>query len=826
MSLTAETTPPAGRPPAAAACGHCGLPVPRGLTDFCCAGCRTAHDILVGAGLQGYYDLAAGDVRAVRASGRSYAELDDPAFFALHVERRPDGLCAVPLLLEGIHCAACVWLTERLPTTLPGVLEVRLDVGRSRADVVFDPARTPLSEIARMLDALGYPVHPFRGADREAIRRREDRALLIKIAVAGAAAGNIMLLGAALYAGMFTDMVAAETRWFRWLSMGLSIPSVAFAAQPFFRGAWGALRARAIHLDVPIALGILVGVGWGAANTIRDTGEVYFDSIAMLVFLLLVARLVQIRQQRRSASAAELLVALTPGVARRLDGEPGGVPTVREVPIAALRVGDRLEVRAGDTLPVDGVVVEGKSALDLGLLTGESRPEAVAPGDAVAAGTLNLGARLVLRATATGEDTRIGRIARAVEDQSRRRAPIVRFADKVASRFVVAAIAVAALTVAVWAPFDLQHGIENAMALLIVTCPCALGLATPMTFAFAIGRAARRGVLIKGGDALERLARPGLAFLDKTGTLTEGSTRLVAWRGEPAARPLALALERHSAHPLARALVAGLEAEGLALVPDADDVHETTGGGIEGTVGGRRVVVGSPRFVAARAAGAEAVTPHIDELAGRGVSPVVIAVDGVAVAVAGLTDPIRADARATIDRLRAAGWQLAVLSGDDPRVVDRVARELGLDPARCQGGVTPEGKLAAVEAAAARGPVVMVGDGVNDAAALAAATCGIAVHGGAEVATSVADVVITARGGNHGLAPVAEVIEGARHTLRVVHRNFAISLCYNLVGATLAVTGLIHPLIGALMMPVSSLSVVSSAAWSPAFRARDSRRTP
>ncbi len=813
MSLTAAA---AGAAPEAG-CQHCGLPVPRGLLDYCCRGCATAHQILTSAGLERYYQLAAGDVRAVRATGRSYAEVDDPAFHALHVVGRADGLAAVPLLLEGLHCAACVWLIERVPGVVDGVVEIRLDVGRARADVVFDPARVRLSSVARFLDSLGYPVHAFRGADRERIRRDEDRALMIKLAVAGAAAGNIMLLAAALYAGMLTDMGAGDARFFRWASMILAVPSVAFAAQPFFRGAWAALRVRAIHLDVPIALGIAVGVGWGTVNTLRGRGEVYFDSIAMLVFLLLVARLIQARQQRRAASAAELLVALTPGVARRLGPGPDDVA---EVPIAAIVVGDRIEVRAGDTIGVDGVIVAGSSALDLGLLTGESRPVDVEPGAGVAAGTLNLGARLVVRTTATGEDTRIGRIARTVEEQARRRAPIVRFADRVAARFVVLALVLAAATVALWAPIDLERGVEHAMALLIVTCPCALGLATPMTFAFAIGRAARRGVLIKGGDTLERLARPGLVYLDKTGTLTEGALRLVAWRGDPTARPLAAALERHSAHPLARALVDGLAEAGAAATADADAVRETVGGGLEGQVHGHAVLVGSPRFVAARLGALGPLVGEIDELAAAGITPVVIAVDGRAAAVAGLADALRPDARATVARIRAAGWDVAILSGDDPRVVDRVARELDLDPARCRGGVTPEGKLAAVQDALRAGPVVMVGDGVNDAAALAAASCGIAMHGGAEAATSVADAVITTRSAARGLRPLAEVIEGARATLRVVHRNLALSLGYNAIGATLAIAGVIHPLIAALMMPVSSLTVVSSAAWSRAFRDR------
>jgi Cu2+-exporting ATPase len=330
-----------------------------------------------------------------------------------------------------------------------------------------------------------------------------------------------------------------------------------------------------------------------------------------------------------------------------------------------------------------------------------------------------------------------------------------------------------------------------------------------MTFAFAIGRAARRGILIKGGDVLERLAHPGAILLDKTGTLTEGRMGVVAWHGDPEARALAGALEAESAHPLARALAAS----GAAVVTE---VRETLGGGIEGVVDGVRVVVGSPVFVD-KLAPLGALVGVIDELAASGATPVVVAVDGVAVAVAGLADPLRADAPATVARLRAAGWTPSIVSGDDPRVVRGVARTLELDEASAVGGVTPEGKLALVLAAVARGPVVMVGDGVNDAAALAAATCGIAVHGSAEASAEVADVVVTGRRGG-GIAAVAEVVEGARATLRVVHRNLAISLAYNLTGATLAVTGLIHPLVAALMMPISSLTIVSSAAWSRAFR--------
>ncbi|MBZ0234395.1 MAG: heavy metal translocating P-type ATPase metal-binding domain-containing protein, partial [Deltaproteobacteria bacterium] len=529
------------------ACLHCGLP--SAGKAFCCAGCEVVHAALAEHGLDAYYQVAervsAGERGPARTTAKSYAELDDPAFRQLHVQPRADGLAEVAFFLEDVRCAACVWLVERVPSLCDGVAEVRLDLGKSRADVVFDPARASLAETARMLDRLGHPVHPYRGVDRDRLRKQDDRALLLKIGVAGAAAGNVMLLAIALYAGMFGGMAAGQATFFRWTSMLVAVPALSFAAMPFFRGALGALATRRLHLDLPIALGIVVGLVWGTLNVVRGTGEIYFDSLAMLVFLLLVSRWVQSKQHRKAASAAELLHALTPRTARRIG--PDGVD---EVPLEAIVAGDRVEVRAGDTVPVDGAVCSGASAIDAGLLTGESRPVEVVAGDAVHAGTVNLVGPLVVTATAAGEATRIGQIARRIEDESRRRAAIQRFVDRVAGRFVAVVLAVAALTAIGWSlTAGPRVGLEHAMALLIVTCPCALALATPLAVSIALGRAARRGLLVKGGDALERLATPGLVFLDKTGTLTEGRIRLTDWIGDSDARALAAAVERGSAHP-------------------------------------------------------------------------------------------------------------------------------------------------------------------------------------------------------------------------------------------------------------------------------------
>ncbi|MBK8481939.1 MAG: heavy metal translocating P-type ATPase [Proteobacteria bacterium] len=813
---------------AAMACSHCGLPVPRGLRDpaateqFCCAGCRTVWALLRAEGLEAFYRLAAGSPRGpAQVSGRQFAELDDPAFSARYVRPLTQrGLLAAELYLEGVHCTACLWLVERLPRLEPGVIEARLELGRSVVRVVWDPARTALSRVARALDRLGYTPHPYRAAAAERLRRRDDRAMLVRIAVAGAVAGNVMLLAAALYAGLPAGMEPGYQALFRWASLLLTVPAVAWCAAPFFRSALGGLRARALHIDLPVALGLVVGFAWGAANTLRGRGPIYFDSLTVLIFLLLVGRWLHRRQYRRAADAAELLFALTPRSARLVEGE-----RLREVPIEAVLPGMVVELRAGEAVPVDGRIRVGTSSLDTALLSGEARPIAVAPGALVHAGTLNLDARLLIEVIAAGEQTRVAQLMRQVEAQARRRAPIVEAADRVAGYFVAAALVLALITLAYWWRVDARSAIDHALALLVVTCPCALGLATPLAVSAAIGRAARRGMLIKGGDALERLARPGLLLLDKTGTVTTGRMALVRWVGDEALRGPVAALEAQSAHVLARALAkadqplpaaaafastpVAVDAAPLAVAAasQVSDVRETRGAGIEGRVDGAVLVVGAARFVAGRCGAALPAwaSAAAQEAGQQGLTPVWVAREGRVVAVAALGDALRPEARAVVDAARRAGWRVELLSGDDARAVVAIGRALGLADTACHGAASPEEKLAHVQRERASGqPVVMVGDGVNDAAALVAATAGVAVQGGAEASLEAADAYL----GRPGLAALGELLAGARATLRVIRLNLALSLGYNAVAAALAMSGRISPLLAAVLMPLSSLTVV------------------
>ena len=796
---------PPSAPVTAVDCDHCGLRVPRGLIEtraarqFCCGGCRAAWDILHAHGLEQYYRMPERRAAAVSPRDRGFEEFDHPAFQSLYVRQRGDGLSETDLYLEGVHCASCVWLVERVPLLLPGMARAELDVPRSRVRVSWSPTDTTLSGIARMLESLGYRSHPFRGGRAQELRAGEDRAMLGRIGVAGALAGNTMTVALALYAGWFSGMEGAYEHYFRWLSLLLTAPALIFPGRVFFQSAWAALRTRTLHMDVPIALALGAGFVRGAINTARGSGPIYFDGVAMLVFLLLVGRFLQSRAQRAAADSAELLHAMSPAIARVLEAG-----RVREVPVEALLPGMTLEVRPGELLPADGVVVSGASRLDLSLLSGESRPQPASAGTQVYASTLNLSSTLRVRVEQAGEASRLGRILREVEAGALRRAPVVRTADRLSGAFVAVVLVLAAGTWWWWSSRDPVRAIDHAIALLIVTCPCALALATPLAVTVALGRAARSGILIKGGDALEALARGGRMVLDKTGTLTRGRTELVSWDGPDKARSWVLALERHAAHPVAAGFAAAWP--GIAI-PEARDLKHTMGGGIEGTVEGRRVVVGSPAFVMARATCGDP-GPDASRASGPVLTPVWVAVDGRIVGRAGFGDPIRDEALATLESLRHHGWDLEMLSGDDPAVVAAVGDALGFPPAARRGGVSPEGKLAAIEAAAARGPVVMVGDGVNDAAAIARATVGIGVRGGAEACLAAADVFL-ARPGIEGLAALTL---GARRTLDVIRRNIAFSLAYNAIGATLAMMGLIHPLLAALLMPASSLTVVI-ASW-------------
>ena len=807
------------------ACAHCGLAVPSGLfregetEQFCCSGCRQVYALVKEWGFDQYYrlvDQQDSTLEPARVTGRSFEDFDDAGLQGEATEPVGADRCRTRLYLEGVHCPACVWLVEKLPAALPGVDEVRLNLGSAVAEVTWRPGATRLSAIGRALDRLGYTPHVHRAARVQEARRAEDRVALARLGVAAACAMNLMFLSGALYAGEASGMASAYEVFFRWFSLAVSVPVVLFSARPFFRTAIGALGARTVHIHLPIAVAIAVGFAASASNVVRGSGPLWFDSLAMLVAALLGAQQVQRGAQRAALERADSLRgAAFVEFARRLEGDGLAGPAV-EVPISALSLGDRVEVRSGELVPVDGVVLSGRSTLDNAVLTGETAGQAVREGDAVNAGATNLGARLVVRVDAAGEKTRVGALLSIVEEALRRRPVLLQKTDLLARRFVQGFLVLAVATGAYWLHAGPAIALERVVAVLVVACPCALGLSVPLAMSVTLLRAARAGVFFKNPDALGRLRHVGTVLLDKTGTLTEGRTTVARWEGTEAALQLARALESESSHAVARAFRASYGSP-VRVVREVGDVRESPGQGISGTLAGRAVRVGNRLHVEG---GGACVPPALESRAAAyveaGLSPVFVSVDGRVEGVAGVGDPLRADARKTVGALRARGIRVRILSGDHPDVVARVAAELGIPAEDALGGLSPEEKRDAVAPLAGAphdGAVVMVGDGVNDAAALALADVGIAVHGGTGASIVAADVVLT----REGIAPLLEILDGARRLRGVVRRNLAFSLVYNAAAGTLALLGFVGPLLAAVLMPCSSLTVVLSSAFSGAF---------
>lgn len=819
MSLATDPRFPARTeaPPGPTACSHCGLPVPAGLLQphrpqqFCCAGCEVVYGAIQAGGLGAYYrirDPQQSRPAVVRAD--SFTELDDDAFLVRYA-RAQGTLRSIEMVLEGVHCSACVWLVERALAAIPGVAEARLNLSRATLELVWDPQKVALSQIGRRLAQLGYVPHPKERGRTEEARTRQERALLLRMGVAAACMGNTMLIAIALYAGWFNGIEAEWERFFRWLSLGVSVPAVLYAAQPFFTSAYQGLRNRVLHMDLPLAIGVGAGFAGSALNTLRGAGEIYFDSVTTLIFLLLVGRFLQLRQQHRAADRSELLGALAPVAASLIP--PGALaadPAARQrVTVHRLRAGDRVWVDSGERIPADGVILAGRSAIDASLLTGEATPVAVQPGDDVWGGTTNTGEPLVVELRADLDTSRVGQIAGLVHEAVRGRSPVVRLADRLASWFVGGVLALSTFTLTLWCILEPAMALDHTIALLVVSCPCALGLATPLAIAAALHQAARRGILVRSGGAVERLGttRGGHIWFDKTGTLTRGRMEVVEYiTAHPQAgntlRAYIRALERGVSHPLGKALRTWAGPGPALLVSNRTQVP---GGGLEGNIHGRRVRLGSPRWTAP-ADIPEHAQRQTEQWTQRGLTPIWLVVDGSWRGAVALFDPLKADAAQEVARLRELGFTVGILSGDHPGAVARVAEALGIESGQARGGLTPEDKLAAVQRTRAAGhTVLMVGDGVNDAAALAAADVGVALHGGAEACLTAADAFLQ----NPEVRGIGTLISGSRTTMRTIRNNIIFSASYNVVCATLAVAGLLSPLLAAVLMPLSSLIVVS-----------------
>lgn len=753
------------------------------LQHFCCAGCAAAAEWIAQAGLDDYYRLRTANPERVFAGASDLAAWDSEEVLAAHARNVPQGR-EIVLATDGMHCAACAWLIDRALSRVAGVREISANAVTGRLRLVWNPAQTSLSVVLARLQSLGYRPYLAGGLEVERVRR-EQRVWLLRLGVAGIVTLQAMMLAEALYLDTDGQMPLATRDFFRWLTFLVATPVVFYAGFPFLAGAWRELRQRRAGMDTLVALSTLLAWAASTWQTIAGGAQVWFDAAVMFVFLLLAARWIEARARQVATARIEALARARPVLVTRevASGE------CEEVPLARIGAGDLLRVAPGEHLPADGILL-APAALDESLLTGESRPVLHAAGEMALAGSISPGREVRLRVTATGTATRLSAIERLVLRAQEHRPVLARQADRMASWFVLGILIIATAVYWHWHAIEPARAFEVTLALLVVSCPCALSLAVPAALAAAYSRLSELGVLVLQPDALQRLARIDTVVFDKTGTLGDGQWLIAsvsACDGRGAeARRLAAALERGSRHPLASAF---RPFDTGAVVQDLAQIE---GCGIEGRVEGQMLRLGTAPWAAGSA----------DDGAiwlGDGARPL---------ARFELTESVRADAPETLRHLDSLGLRLQLLSGDAADAVRGFAVRVGARFEQIAGRLLPEDKLARIRALQAGGRrVAMVGDGINDAPVLAGADVSIAVDGGAALARQNADLVLL----HPSLARLADALSVARRTRRIMHQNFAWALGYNLVALPIVASGHIAPWGAALAMVGSSLTVTLNA---------------
>ncbi len=815
---------------------------------FCCGGCRGVYQLVQEEGLGAYYDTRSWSGPGAPI-GDAAAASDLGAF--RDAVRHGEGEDQVEVYVDGIRCASCVWLNERVLLRTPGVRFARVNYATHRARVRWDPAQADVEKVLGRIRAAGYQPRPWSDTEQAAARRAETKDLLVRLGTAAFLASQLMIYQAALYAGYFQGIDASTRRLMEWISLGLTLPVYFYSGAPFLRATVRGLRRLALGMDALVAIGAGAALVYSVWQMLRG-GEVYFDTATMIPTLVLVGRYVEATAKGRASEAVARLARLAPNEARRLERGPDGREVRRSVPVTSIAPGDRIEIVPGERVPLDGVVVGGASEVDESLVTGEARPVAKAPGAAVIGGTVNLHGALEVRVTRVGKDTVLAGIVRAVEEAQAARPRIQAVADRVVGVFVPAMLVLASATVAFWLARGaaVPDAIMTGISVVVIACPCALGLATPIAVIVATGVATSRGLLLKGSDVVERAAKVTDVLLDKTGTVTRGRpvvrevVALDAALGRDGALVLAAAVERRSEHHVGRAIA---EAAG-ALAPPAEwsvsEFRAIPGRGVVASVIATPTSTSTPTLtptltptstststatstatatatatpiptvvlVGNRALLADhgvALPPDADAraraLEARGETVAFLARDGAALALFSVADVVRDEAAEAIASLRAAGLAVAIVSGDAKATTDAVAAGLGVEAV---ADATPQEKRELVARLQARGRrVLFAGDGINDAPALTQAEVGAAMGRGTDVTMESAAAVLV----RDDLRLLPELVRLSRRTYAVIRQNVFWAFFYNAVAIPLAMAGVLHPIVAAGAMAASSLFVVGNS---------------
>lgn len=803
-------------------CFHCGLPVEPAVRQeaaiqgvsrpFCCSGCILVCQTIYDSGLAGFYDkLKSSDALAPPPSTAKDLEQFDLEDVQADFVTAFDNISEATLLVEGIHCAACVWLIEHALKGEPGVKLCEVNLAHHRLRLRWDHAQVKLSVLLRRIAQVGYSAVPYNADVAEAAALKRQRTLLYRMAFAGFGLMNSMWIAIALFAGALSSSIDPEhVQFFRWVSFALCTPVLFYSGWDILKGAARGLVRGHLTMDLPIAFGSLVTYSYSVWVTIYGGEGVYFDTVITFLFIILVGRYFEGVSRRNATSASGRLMELQPRSALHMVNGEAQLVSVR-----ALRLGDQVLVRPGDKVAVDGRVVEGYSEVSEAMLTGESQPVVKCIDDRVVAGTVNGQGALVVQVEQLGNDTALAKIIHMVENAQGSKAPIQCLADRIVPWFVAATIGLALITFLYWIRHDFDTALLAATSVLIITCPCGFGLATPMGIAVSVGHAARNGLMIKSGAAIEAMASIDHVVFDKTGTLTEGQLAVNAVHrdadgamSETDLLRCVAAAESRSEHHVAKAIVNYVRERGISFEQcRIEDFSALPGRGLHARVDEHSVAIGNDALL--QELGLEtsaALRSLMQQAQGAGSVAVFVVIDDRIEGLLAVQDRIRAEAPALVAALRQRGIGMTLLTGDSQLAADKVAAELGGMEVLAQ--VLPQHKAEKIAALKAQGKrVVMIGDGVNDAPALACADVGIAMGGGTDVSMECAEFVLL----DNNLNKVLFGIDLSRQTLTLIRQNINLSLGYNVVLVPVCMAALLTPIFAAIAMPLSSLAVIGNA---------------
>ncbi len=808
-------------------CFHCHLPNPPGVDvsaeiegvrrNFCCHGCKSVCEAIYAAGLEGFYKRTPedGSMAPPPEITEQLALYDIDEVQEEYVDSLEE--CReINLMVDGIHCAACVWLIENSLRPMAGVESAQVNLTSRRLKLRWHNDKIKLSKIMQRLGEVGYASVPYDPLKAEDSVKYQNRHLLYRMAFAGFGMMNLLWISISLYSGADRGEFR---QLFHWAGFALATPVLLYSGYPFFRSAWTSLKQLHLGMDLPISIGATITYLYSVYVTVTGSvvGEVYYDTVVNFIFVILVGRYLEAISKRQALASTQRLLDLQPKVATV---QRDGVEEI--VPIRSVKIGEHVLVRPGESIPVDGVVLEGNGNVDESMLTGESEAVSKSAGDSVSAGTINKSGALVIEVEGLLKNTALGRIINLVEEAQASKAPIQRLSDRIVPWFVAITLGLASLTFLFWIGTDFELALMASTAVLIITCPCAFGLATPLSIAVASGLGARRGILVKNGEVLETLSSIGHFVFDKTGTLTEGRMSVSSihvagqkWRrGDEMPDDISnvlsylSAVERYSEHPVATAILECAEGEAAISASSVKDFNSRAGFGVSGVVDGHAVLAGTSSWMdqcqVEREAGFESVQKELDQL---GIGSLRCAIDGKEMALLAVEDSLRPDASELIADLKNDGMQLTMISGDRRHTAEAIAKRLGGMEVLAE--VLPEDKDQEIRKLQAGGhKVAMVGDGINDAPAMVRSDVGIALGSGTDVSIASADIVLV----GSELKDVRLASELSRRTLRTIRQNIGIAFMYNMIMVPLAMAAIVTPLVAAISMPISSLLVIGNAA--------------